>query len=296
MIWNYKGRSIILRRSPDIRITYPKSMKPSTPSLFTRITRGHVKLSSMFCLGYLLPFILGSATVYTFPPTQWGSKYAPLVAIGLLCLHQLLMLVLIWKSARNTTNKKAKTLGYISLIPPFAGSCALGFLLAPAYALNVGDGGVALSASGGQAFDESKLHATTIDGIEFGTHVSGPVLKHSDLKGKVVVMEYWGTYCVPCLQVLPHLSDVRNKHSQSDLAIIANQTMDASDEKAGKVFRKRVPNGENITVVNGASIKDIPVTAIPVAFIFARDGSLLWHGRPSGNEFDQIIEEACKSL
>jgi hypothetical protein len=33
----------------------------------------------------------------------------------------------------------------------------------------------------------------TADGIQIGTHIMGPELKAEDLKGKVIVLEFWGT-------------------------------------------------------------------------------------------------------
>lgn len=46
------------------------------------------------------------------------------------------------------------------------------------------------------------------------TDVSGQPIRLQDLRGKVVVVDLWGTWCGPCRRVIPHLVKLQNKHSE----------------------------------------------------------------------------------
>jgi hypothetical protein len=43
-------------------------------------------------------------------------------------------------------------------------------------------------------FSSASLHATSINDLMLGKHESGPNLTPKDLKGKVVLVVYWGTH------------------------------------------------------------------------------------------------------
>ena len=51
-----------------------------------------------------------------------------------------------------------------------------------------------------------------LDAPEFTLqNVKGGELKSEDLKGKVVVVDFWATWCVPCLAEIPHYNEMRER-------------------------------------------------------------------------------------
>ncbi|MDP4129796.1 MAG: TlpA disulfide reductase family protein [Bacteroidota bacterium] len=54
----------------------------------------------------------------------------------------------------------------------------------------------------------------SVPDIEFTNVINSPVSKiHlSDLKGKLVILDFWGQYCAPCIQELPVLDSLQRKH------------------------------------------------------------------------------------
>lgn len=57
----------------------------------------------------------------------------------------------------------------------------------------LGYGALIASGEDGGPGDVSATSTSTIDGIGFGTHWFGPEIKTEDLRGKVVLLEIWGS-------------------------------------------------------------------------------------------------------
>ena len=70
------------------------------------------------------------------------------------------------------------------------------------------------------------------------TDVLGDARKLSELKGKVVVLDFWATWCGPCLASVPHMNEVARKYADKGVVIIgvcnkdgANKLLDTVEAK-----------------------------------------------------------------
>lgn len=81
------------------------------------------------------------------------------------------------------------------------------------------------------------LAATTVSAFEL-RDADGKVHKLADLKGKWVVVNFWATWCAPCVKEIPDLAAFAK--SQGDKALVLGVAMDYEDEKALMPFAKKV--------------------------------------------------------
>jgi thiol-disulfide isomerase/thioredoxin len=51
--------------------------------------------------------------------------------------------------------------------------------------------------------------------------LDGKTVTRDSLKGKVVLLDFWATWCVPCLKALPELKDLRQKNAGQPLVIVS---------------------------------------------------------------------------
>ncbi|HYX26902.1 MAG TPA: TlpA disulfide reductase family protein [Thermoanaerobaculia bacterium] len=51
--------------------------------------------------------------------------------------------------------------------------------------------------------------------------LDGKTVSRDSLKGKVVLLDFWATWCVPCLKALPELKDLRQKNAGQPLVIVS---------------------------------------------------------------------------
>lgn len=123
---------------------------------------------------------------------------------------------------------------------------------------------------------------------DLGKVVFGEKLSNKELKGKVIVLEYWGVNCPPCVASLPHLAKMDKDHRADGLVIIgAECQMSSKDEMKPLLEKSKV----EYTIVEGAE-GPIDVTAIPRVFVFGSDGFLAYDGSPSGEAFEKAVEDA----
>ena len=66
------------------------------------------------------------------------------------------------------------------------------------------------------------------------TTLSREFLELNDLRGKVVVLDFWGTWCPPCVQAVPWLRDIQKKHATDPFVLIGVNS--DSDEPALRDF------------------------------------------------------------
>lgn len=143
--------------------------------------------------------------------------------------------------------------------------------------------------------DDKANEDITLDGVSLGTHVLGPELETEDFKGKVVVMEYWGDRCPPCIRAIPGLIKLRSDYSTDKLAIVANQVWTKDADKTKEAW-EGAGGDESVTVVNHGGLKNAKVRGVPHAFVLDHNGKMLWRGHPADKEMKEVIKKAVADL
>jgi peroxiredoxin len=104
--------------------------------------------------------------------------------------------------------------------------------------------------------------------------LDGGSVRLADYKGKVVLLNFWATYCVPCKTETPWFVELQKKHADAGLQVIGI-TMDEPDNKRLPKFVADM--GVNYPIAFGNyDIADAynHVEALPVTFLITRDGKI----------------------
>jgi len=93
-----------------------------------------------------------------------------------------------------------------------------------------------------------------------------------DYAGKVVVVDFWASWCPPCLKAMPFLSDMQAKYGEQGLVTIA-VTVDQDPKAPGKMIATLQ---DDIIVVRdheGLLARQYKISSIPAAFVIDREGN-----------------------
>jgi thiol-disulfide isomerase/thioredoxin len=107
--------------------------------------------------------------------------------------------------------------------------------------------------------------------------VDGGTLKLSDLRGKVVVVNFWDTWCPPCRQEMPSLERLKGLMKGEALEIVAINA--GEDEDAIAEFRQAIKPALTFTIAldpKAEAMKAFSVTGLPSTFVIDRQGHVAY--------------------
>jgi len=103
----------------------------------------------------------------------------------------------------------------------------------------------------------------------------GSTLKLSDLKGKVVLLNFWATWCPPCREEMPSMMKLNSAMAGKPFQMVA-VSMDEGGKPAIESFFKE--SGFNLPTYldkDGSASKVYGLTGVPESFIIDRQGVLV---------------------
>ena len=105
------------------------------------------------------------------------------------------------------------------------------------------------------------------------TGTAGPV-RLADLKGKVVYLDFWASWCCSCLLSFPRMNELQAKYSGKGLRIVAvNVDRKAADANR---FLERVPASFPLAFDAAGEVPRLySVKAMPTSFLIGADGRIL---------------------
>ena len=122
------------------------------------------------------------------------------------------------------------------------------------------------------------------------TDTSGHALKLSSYRGKVVLLDFWATWCEPCKVEVPHFIDMQNRYGTQGLQVIGISLDD--DEKPVRDFEQQYKINYPIAVGNAKLAQAYGgILGLPIAFVIDREGRIVTRhiGQTSPSVFDDEI-------
>ncbi|HJZ93738.1 MAG TPA: TlpA disulfide reductase family protein [Gemmataceae bacterium] len=143
------------------------------------------------------------------------------------------------------------------------------------------------------AADEVKLQPVNLDGL------LKAVAEH---KGKVVVIDVWATFCVPCKEKFPHMVELANKHAKDGVVFISLTVDEPEDkDKALDFLKKNKATFQNFILEDkDKSEKEgdakLYHSLPPIVHVFDREGKKVktYEGKKEAAQLDGLLEQMVK--
>ncbi len=105
-----------------------------------------------------------------------------------------------------------------------------------------------------------------LDGLE------GPV-SLSKLKGEVVYLDFWASWCTPCRASFPWMSEMQQRYAKQGLKVVAIN-LDSEKEKARQFITATHPNFTIAFDPEGSVAEQYEVMGMPSSYLIDRQGKL----------------------
>jgi len=103
---------------------------------------------------------------------------------------------------------------------------------------------------------------------------SGKPQRLADLRGHWVVLNFWATWCVPCIQEIPEIAAFRREHPQVAVIGVA---IDAEDAAKVRAFAKKVGHDYPLVLSNESVEKQLgEPKALPTTRIYDPSGKIVY--------------------
>ncbi|MCD4824853.1 MAG: TlpA family protein disulfide reductase [Phycisphaerae bacterium] len=145
---------------------------------------------------------------------------------------------------------------------------------------------VAATADEQDAWAKSRLGKTRL-----GKMWIGEPLELEDLRGQVVLLEFWGYKDTLCVASLSHLSKLNKKYGRNGLVVIGTHSYDSRKSEAISVA---ISKGVNFRIMSHARVPKVNELELPRVFVFNHQGKVVFEGRPD-DKMNKAIVKALKA-
>lgn len=156
------------------------------------------------------------------------------------------------------------------------------------------NGAAALPAGAAPSFCDAKRKAAPLAFTVKDMH--GRDVRMSDYKGKVILLNFWATWCGPCKHEIPGFVEMYDAYRDKGFVVLGISTDDTPEQL--KKFAQQMKM--NYPVLVGSDRSDItdaaygPMWGIPVSFLVAKDGTIC--RRYMGLVTKEQLERELKAL
>lgn len=150
--------------------------------------------------------------------------------------------------------------------------------------------------------------ADVVDGVNFRGKpapgftlptIDGKQVSLSDYKGKVVLVNFWATWCAPCKLEMPWLADFQHKYASQGLVVLGVTADDAPKDEIRKVIAKTGADYQILLKDDKVEKAYGDVSYLPSSFYVGRDGKIVEQtagiaGAASKDEIEATIKKALE--
>ena len=103
-------------------------------------------------------------------------------------------------------------------------------------------------------------------------NLAGKTVSLSDYKGKLVLLNFWATWCLPCLQEMPSMETLYQKHQQHGLVVLAVCVDDVPAARVTRFLRNMTLSFAVLLDPQDQAGSAYMVSTLPVSYLIDQQG------------------------
>jgi len=125
--------------------------------------------------------------------------------------------------------------------------------------------------------------------------LEGQTISAADLRGKVLLIDFWATWCEPCKKEMPGYQKLADRYKTAGFAVIGLKANMMADPEDPLVFARKVGVHYPLVIATDDLIQKFGgLEGLPTTLLYDRQGVL--RKKVIGFEYTDVFESALKSL
>lgn len=123
------------------------------------------------------------------------------------------------------------------------------------------------------------------------TGLDGRPVTRESLRGRVVLLDFWATWCAPCRKSMPELQALHDRYRARGFTVLGVSIDEGGPAKVKKFVRGKYTYPIAMDSETAPAWEAYRVKAVPAAFLIDRDGRIVaqWTGRFAAAELEQKL-------
>ncbi len=125
------------------------------------------------------------------------------------------------------------------------------------------------------------------------TDIDGQEVSLDDFRGKVVYLDFWASWCGPCMQQVPHARELKKRMERYDDLVFLYISVDTDEQAWRRTVSEQEIQGVHLNVPGfGHEVpQSYNLQGVPTFYLIGRDGNIIDNRppRPSQENIDQVI-------
>jgi len=119
------------------------------------------------------------------------------------------------------------------------------------------------------------------------------ISKKVDLKGKVVILDFWATWCPPCRAAMPILNKLQEENDKN-LAVVAIAGQNEGEKTVRNYIADHKESISNLFDAKQSVFREFESEGIPLVVVISTDGVIRWIGNPHDPKFKAVVAKVLE--
>ena len=127
-----------------------------------------------------------------------------------------------------------------------------------------------------------------------GTLLDGSSVNLDAYKGKVVLIDFWATWCKPCVDAMPHISKLAKEFGDKGFTVLGVSIDEEPNKVAPFVKKRKIEYPIVLDDKKTPSWQSFKVSGIPALFLVDREGQIIaqWRGKIKASDVEAAVKTA----